>query len=222
MFENFTLEAGGLFELIIKGGPVMIPLLVCSVISLGIAIERLFSLRSKKILREDVLTQIEILIREDKIHEATALCKHYESPMTRILFKAIVNHEKEKKEIKEVIEDQGRQEAKFLEKYLTILGTIANISPLLGLFGTVIGMIKAFNVIGSQGMGNAAALGGGIAEALITTAAGLIVGIPTLIFHNYFANKAEFLVLEIEKHALRILDILKSEIPTQRRGRIAI
>ena len=187
----------------------MIPILLCSVVALGIVIERLFNLRVKRIVREDVMEEIEGFLREKKIAEANIICRRDSSAMTRILQVAILNHEKQKAEIKDMIEDAGRQEVPFLERYLNLLGTIAGISPLLGLLGTVAGMIRVFDVISAQGVGHPTALAGGISEALITTAAGLTVAIPSLVFHSYFANKADGLVLEMEKHSLRLLDILK-------------
>ncbi|MFQ6111736.1 MAG: MotA/TolQ/ExbB proton channel family protein, partial [Nitrospinota bacterium] len=140
---------------------------------------------------------------------ASTLCRRNSSAMTRVLQAAIVNYDQDKNEIKDIIEDAGRQEVPGLERYLNVLGTIASISPLLGLLGTVAGMIRVFNVITQEGVGHPNQLAGGISEALITTAAGLAVAIPALVFHNYFTSKAEGLVLEMEKYSLRMLDILK-------------
>lgn len=200
-----------MMELILSGGIVMIPILICSALAFGIILERFYSLRQRRIIRYDILTRIEELLREGKIPEATTMCKRYQSSMTRILLAAILNHDRSKAEIKEIIEDAGRHEVPIIEKYLTILGTIAGISPLLGLLGTVTGMIKAFQVVSVQGVGHPSALAGGIAEALITTAAGLIVAIPTFVFYNYFSRKADTLIIEMEKNSLRMLNILKRD-----------
>lgn len=200
-----------MMELILSGGIVMIPILICSALAFGIILERFYSLRQRRIIRYDILTRIEELLREGKIPEATTMCKRYQSSMTRILLAAILNHDRSKAEIKEIIEDAGRHEVPIIEKYLTILGTIAGISPLLGLLGTVTGMIKAFQVVSIQGVGHPSALAGGIAEALITTAAGLIVAIPTFVFYNYFSRKADTLIIEMEKNSLRMLNILKRD-----------
>jgi biopolymer transport protein ExbB len=200
-----------MIELIIKGGPVMGPILLCSVISLAIIVERCLSLRRHRILRYDILQRIEELLRDRKIPEATTLCKRYPSSMTRILLAAILNHDKTRQEIKEIIEDAGRHEVPVLERYLMILGTIASISTLLGLLGTIIGMIKTFNVIATLGYGHPEALAGGISEALIATASGLGVAIPTLVLYNFFTSKVDSLVVEMEKNSLRILNILKRE-----------
>jgi biopolymer transport protein ExbB len=200
-----------MLELIIKGGPVMAPLLLCSVISLSIIVERCLSLRRNRILKYDVLQRIEELLRDRKIPEASTLCKRYPSSMTRILLAAILNHDKSRQEIKEIIEDAGRQEVPVLERYLTILGTIASIAVLLGLLGTVIGMIRTFNAIAALGYGHPEALASGISEALVATATGLTIAIPTLVLYNFFTSKVDSLVIEMEKNALRMLSILKRD-----------
>ncbi len=200
-----------MIELIIKGGPVMGPILLCSVISLAIIVERCLSLRRHRILRYDILQRIEELLRDRKIPEATTLCKRYPSSMTRTLLAAILNHDKTRQEIKEITEDAGRHEVPVLERYLMILGTIASISTLLGLLGTIVGMIKTFNVIAALGYGHPEALAGGISEALIATASGLGVAIPTLVLYNFFTSKVDSLVVEMEKNSLRMLNILIRE-----------
>jgi biopolymer transport protein ExbB len=200
-----------MIELVIKGGPVMAPILLCSVISLAIIVERCLSLRRNRILKYEVLQRIEELLRDRKIPEATTLCKRYPSSMTRILLAAILNHDKSRQEIKEIIEDAGRHEVPVLERYLIILGTIASISTLLGLLGTITGMIKTFNVIAALGYGHPEALAGGISEALITTAAGLGVAIPTVVLYNFFTSRVDSLVVEMEKNSLRMLNILKRD-----------
>jgi biopolymer transport protein ExbB len=200
-----------MLEFVIKGGPVMVPLLLCSVISLSIIVERCLSLRRSRILRYDVLQRIEDLLRDRKIPEASTLCKRYPSSMTRVLLAAILNHDKSRQEIKEIIEDAGRQEVPVLERYLTILGTIASISVLLGLLGTVSGMIRTFNAIAALGYGHPEALAAGISEALVATATGLAIAIPTLVMYNYFTSKVDSLVIEMEKNSLRMLSILKRD-----------
>ena len=200
-----------MLEFVVKGGPVMVPLLLCSVISLSIIVERCLTLRRRRILKYDVLQRIEELLRDRKIPEASTLCKRYPSSMTRILLAAILNHDKSRPEIKEIIEDAGRQEMPVLERYLTILGTIASISVLLGLLGTVMGMIRTFNAIAALGYGHPEALAAGISEALVATATGLTIAIPTLVLYNVFTSKVDSLVIEMEKNALRMLSILKRD-----------
>ena len=199
-----------MIEYIMQGGIIMIPIVFCSVLALGIIIERLWSLRRKRLLRYDLVTRIEELLREQKIPEATTICKRHESTMTRILLAAILNYDLPKAEIKEIIEDQGRQEVPVLERYLPSLGTIASISPFLGLLGTVVGLLKVFDAMAQTGgVTNPAVLSEGIHNALITTVAGLCVAIPSLVAYNYFARKADGLILEVERVSLRLLNILK-------------
>ncbi len=193
-----------------QGGVIMVPILLCSLLAFAIVIERLWNLRRKRVLRYDVLNLIEELLRDQKIPEATTLCKRHESTMTRVLLVALLNYDRPKAEIKEMIEDQGRQEVPYLERYLTTLGTIASISPFLGLLGTVVGLLKVFQAIAQVGgTTNASVLSEGIHNALITTVGGLCVAIPSLITYNYFARRAEELILEVERVSLRLLNILK-------------
>jgi len=199
-----------MLDYVARGGIVMIPILVCSVVALIIIFERLWSLRRKRIFRFDILDTVEQLLREHKIPEATTLCKRHDSTMTRLVLVVLLNADRPKAEIKELIEDHGRQEVPFLERYLTMLGTIASISPLLGLLGTVVGLLRVFDAISQEGgVTNAAILSAGIQNALITTVAGLCVAIPSLVAYNYFARRAESLVLEMERISLRLLNILK-------------
>lgn len=200
-----------MIELVISGGPILVVILLCSVLSLGIIIERVLSLRRSRVFRYAILQRIEELLRERKIPEATALCKRYPASMTRILLGALLNHDKTRPEIKELMEDAGRHEMPNLGRYLAVLGTIASISVFLGLLGTVIGMIRTFNAIAALGFGHPEALAQGISEALINTAAGLGVAIPTLILYNYFTSRVDTLVVEMEKNSQRMLNILKRE-----------
>jgi len=210
MLLNITEKGRAMLEYIKQGGVIMIPILFCSVLALGIIVERFWNLRRSRIIRYDLLDRIEALLREQKIPEATTLCKRHRSTMTRILLVAILNHDRPRAEIKEMLEDYGRQEVPVLERYLTSLGTIASISPFLGLLGTVVGLLKVFEAIAQEGgVTNAAILSEGIHNALITTVAGLCVAIPSLVAYNYFTRRAEGLILEVERVALRLLNILK-------------
>jgi biopolymer transport protein ExbB len=181
------------------------------VLSFGVIIERILSLRRSRIFRYAILLRIEELLRERKIPEATALCKRYPASMTRVLLTALLNHDKPRHEIRELMEDAGRHEVPVLERYLPVLGTIASISVFLGLLGTVIGMIRTFNAIAALGFGHPEALAQGISEALVNTAGGLAVAIPTLILYNYFTSRVDSLVIEMEKSSQRLLNILKRE-----------
>lgn len=198
-----------MYDYLIKGGMMMIPLVLSSVLALGIVLERLWSLRRKHIMQYDTLRRIEELLQEQKIPEATTLCKRRIAPMTRLILVALLNYDRPKAEIKETLDEHGRQEVAGLERYLTALGTIANIAPFLGLLGTVVGLLKIFEAVAQQGVANTQLLSEGIYNALITTVAGLCVAIPTLVAYNHLMRRVEELVLEMERIALRLLNILK-------------
>jgi len=198
-----------MYDFVVKGGVLMIPIALCSIIALAIFLERLWSLRKSKVIPRDFLIEIEDLIRREKIPEAITRCRKDNSSMANIIIAGIRNFGKRREIVKESIEEIGRKEAATLERYINVVGTIAAIAPLLGLLGTVFGMIKAFNVISIQGVGNPSSLAGGISEALITTAAGLVVAIPTFVLYRYLANKADALIVEMEEHSIRMVDLLK-------------
>ncbi len=198
-----------MYDFVVKGGVLMIPIALCSIIALAIFLERLWSLRKSKVIPRDFLIEIEDLIRREKIPEAITRCRKDNSSMANIIVAGIRNFGKRREIVKESIEEIGRREAATLERYINVVGTISAIAPLLGLLGTVFGMIKAFNVISIQGVGNPSSLAGGISEALITTAAGLVVAIPTFVLYRYLANKADDLIVEMEEHSIRMVDLLK-------------
>lgn len=198
-----------MYDFVVRGGVLMIPIALCSIIALAIFLERLWSLRRSRVIPRDFLIEIEDLIRREKIPEAITRCRKDNSSMANIIVAGIRNFGKRREIVKESIEEIGRREAAILERYINVVGTIAAIAPLLGLLGTVFGMIKAFDVISIQGVGNPSTLAGGISEALITTAAGLVVAIPTFVLYRYLANKADALIVEMEEHSIRMVDLLK-------------
>jgi biopolymer transport protein ExbB len=192
-------------EFIHKGGFVMYPLLLCSITALAVIIEKALSLRRKKIIVPEIVNVLDNIKEAGDIGLALSICEKHKGPFANIVRAGLENRRLPREELKEILNDQGRQEAHRLEKGLTILETIAGIAPLLGLLGTVIGILKVFNVISVMGVGQANAMAGGISEALITTILGLSIGIPTVVVYNYFTNKAETLILEIERHSSRLL-----------------
>jgi biopolymer transport protein ExbB len=194
-----------MIEIIERGGIMMYPLIFASVLALAIIIERFFSLRKRKIIIPEIISVVEQFSSFKDMELAKNICAKYKGSLSNLIQTGLDNTDLDRAEIKELIEDQGRQEVRHLERGLTILETIAVISPLMGLLGTVLGMIKVFGVIKEQGIGQAAALSGGISEALITTVTGLFVGIPVLIFFNYFSRKAENFVLDIEKYSIILI-----------------
>lgn len=196
-------------DMFAKGGPLVWPLLALLAWGSGIMVHRLLTLRRERIIDPDVVESVEKLLLAGKIPEATAYCKRHPRPMTRVLLAAILNHDRSEAELKEVLEEAGRQEVPLIRRHLTALGTIASVSPLLGLFGTVLGMISVFATLSSEETVNAAMLAGGISEALITTALGMLVAMPTLAGYNYLVGRVQLLVLEMERVSLHMVAVLK-------------
>ena len=189
----------------------MIPIILCSIGAMGIIGERFWSLRQKKILPPDLVPQIWKLYRSKKLDETTIRRIRNSSPLGAVLAAGLVNSHHGREVMKSSIEEAGRQVVHELETYLNALGTIASVSPLLGLLGTVIGMIKVFSAIMLHGVGDPGVLAGGISEALITTAAGLTVAIPSLIFHRYFERLVDDYVVKMEEESLRLIDIMHGD-----------
>jgi biopolymer transport protein ExbB len=200
-----------MYELFLKGGILMYPIAFGSIIALGIFLERMWVLRRGRVLPRDFLIEVEDLVMRRKRPEAISLCKRDDSSIAHVIRVGIENYGKKRDVIKEKIEEVGRREAASLERYINVIGTIAGVSPLLGLLGTVSGMIKSFNIISMQGVADPASLAGGISEALITTAAGLVVAIPSFVIYRYLANKADSLILEMEENSIRMVDLVKRE-----------
>lgn len=200
-----------MFELVKSGGWLMLPIIACSVAALAIVLERLWALRKGRVIPAHLLKQIWQLHRDNQLGMADLGKLKGSSPMGRILAAGLVNRHHSKEVMKEAIEEVGRMVVHDLERYLNTLGTIAAISPLLGLLGTVIGMIKVFSVIVTAGVGDPGVLAGGISEALITTAAGLTVAIPSLMFHRYFMGRVDELVLIMEEQALKLVEVIHGE-----------
>jgi biopolymer transport protein ExbB len=191
-----------------KGGYLIYPIILCSIFALGIFLERLWTyIKVRRELRE-LAFQVEPLVAKNLNEEAFALCLKSDSPLAKVFLAALRAAGRSRDQIKAVVEETGRREAAPLQRFLGLLGTIATISPLLGLLGTVLGMIRAFNVIATQGMGTPATLGGGISEALITTAAGMTVAIPVILAHRYLTSRLDQLSIEMEEYSLRLVDLL--------------
>ncbi len=200
-----------MFELVKSGGWLIWPIIACSVVSMAIILERFWALRRNRVMPDYLMKQIWQLHKDGQLGMADLGKLKASSPLGRILAAGLVNRNSPKIVMKEAIEEVGRQVVHEMERYLITLGTIASISPLLGLLGTVIGMIKVFSVIVTAGVGDPAVLAGGISEALITTAAGLSVAIPTLMFHRYFMGLVDNLVLGMEEQALKLVEVIHGE-----------
>ncbi len=197
-------------EFLAKGGIIMYPLLLASVIALAIIIEKSISMRKKKIILPEITSILDNIKNGEDIRLAIAICDKHKGPFANIIRAGLENSELPREDIKEIMTDNGKQEVHKISKGLPILETIGGIAPLLGLLGTVIGILKVFNVIHMMGVGQAPAMAGGISEALITTIAGLSIGIPTVVAYNYFTSKSEGLVMEMEKYSSRLLNKISS------------
>jgi len=192
-----------------KGGPLIWPLLGLLLWGIGIIGFKWATLKRSRIVDPAVVTRIEELLLAGKVPEAMAFCKQHPLPITRVVLSGIVNYEKSEAELKEILEEAGRQEVPGIRSHLTALGTIASVAPLLGLLGTVLGMISVFSVLSSQDSINASQLAGGISEALTTTAVGMVIAVPTLAFYNFFISRVQVLILEMEKISLHMVAVLK-------------
>ncbi|HAU68320.1 MAG: MotA/TolQ/ExbB proton channel family protein [Arenicella sp.] len=195
-----------MFELFRAGGPLMWIILACSVIALTIVFERLFSLRRNKVAPSRLLEQVLEMLEKGSLTPQKAELVAQHSPLGSVLSAGLANLHLGRDSMREAIEERGKQVVHRMGHYLNALGTIASITPLIGLLGTVIGMIKVFTAITVSGVGDPTILSGGISEALITTAAGLSVGIPCLMFYRYFRNKISELSVIMEEDALALLD----------------
>ncbi len=200
-----------MFELIESGGWLMLPIILCSIIATAIVGERLWALQRKRIAPQGLVHQIWLWAKNRQLDAARIGSLRSSSPLGRVLAAGLVKLHHERDIMKESIEEAGRLVVLELERYLNTLGTIASISPLLGLLGTVFGMIKVFAAISVHGVGNAGNLAGGISQALITTAAGLSVAIPALMFYRYFRGRVEALVSTMEEEALKLVEVLHGE-----------
>jgi len=184
----------------------MYPLILCSFLMLTVVFERLWSLRRGKVMIPEVITVVEQLGKKEDLNLARSVCEKFDSPFPNTVVSAIKNRNLDPEDLRITVEDEGRQQVRSLTRGLNILETVAGIAPLLGLLGTVLGMIEVFNVIEELGVGQAKALSGGIAEALVTTATGLFIGIPALIAYNYFNTRSEGLILDIENYVLQLVN----------------
>jgi biopolymer transport protein ExbB len=199
------------WEFFVKGGPLMWPLLACSIIALAIIIERLFTLRRDKIIPVELIEEVERLTRMGRLSDIEQLLKMSSSPICPIIMAAIKNSEMGREIIKDYMEEAGAQEAFTIERPIDILGIIAVISPLLGFLGTVMGMLSSFQTVSSSGEHSSQLLASGISQALITTVMGLTIAIPAYICYRLLIARSDYLLLEMEMISARFLEYLKGE-----------
>lgn len=204
-------DTESVFELVKAGGWLMLPIIIASIISLAIIIERFWTLKRTKVIPDQLVNKVWQWVQKQELTAERLHQLRDGSPLGRVLAAGLINASQARSVMKESIEDTGRHVVAELEKYLGTLGTIAAVAPLLGLLGTVVGMIQVFSVITNVGVGSPGELAGGISQALITTAAGISVAIPSLIFHRYFRGKVDQLVVEMEQESLKLVDAIHGD-----------
>lgn len=198
-----------MLEIILAGGWLMAPILLCSTLAVAIIIERFWTLRRSKVTPVDLGAMVEDWAAKHELDQRHLFQLRAGSPLGRIYASALANRKRPREVIKEAVEDTGRHVVHDLERFLNTLGTIAGISPLLGLLGTVIGMIEVFSAIMISGVGDANVLAGGISQALITTAAGLTVAIPSYFFYRFFRGMVSEYVISMEEKAISLIDCIE-------------
>lgn len=198
-----------MLEILLAGGWMMFPLVLCSVVAVAIVIERFWTLRKKNVIPNDVGEQVEAWAAADELDLQHLNKLRSGSALGKVLAAALANRHRSRDVIKEAVEDTGRHVVHELERFLNTLGTIAGVTPLLGLLGTVIGMIRVFSAIMVAGVGNPNELAGGISEALITTAAGLTIAIPSYFFFRYFKGVVEAYVVTMEEQAISLIGAIE-------------
>lgn len=200
-----------MLEIVQSGGWLMVPILLCSILAAAISVERLWSLQQSRVAPKDLLAEVWGSVKKNEGDSQKMRDLRTASPMGQVFAAGMSNAKRGREIMKEAMEEASSKVSHDLERYLTGLGIIASISPLLGLLGTVVGMIKVFSVMLLEGSGNANVLAGGISQALITTAAGLSVAIPALIFHRFFLRRVDELVVHMEQEASKLVDIMHGD-----------
>ena len=189
----------------------MVPILLCSIVAAAICVERLWTLQRSRIVPKNLVSQIWSAVKTEDLDAQKLRELRANSPLGQVLAAGVANAKRGREVMKEAMEEAASQVSHDMERYLTSLGIIASISPLLGLLGTVVGMIKVFTALMLEGAGNANVLAGGISQALITTAAGLSVAIPALIFHRFFLRRIDELIVTMEQEAGKLVEILQGD-----------
>lgn len=200
-----------MLELVQAGGWLMIPIILCSVIAAAICVERVWTLQASRVVPRTLVAQVWGFVKKNELDPQKLRDIRTGSPLGQVFAAGLANARRGREIMKESMEEAADAVMHELERYLTPLGTIASVSPLLGLLGTVVGMIKVFTVLMLEGSGNANLLAGGISQALITTAAGLGVAIPALMFHRYFLRRVDDLVVAMEQEASKLVEIMHGE-----------
>ena len=200
-----------MWEIIQKGGWFMVPIGICLFLTIAISVERLVNLRMARYLSDELLDKIRTYLGNGQYEGALQVCRSRNIMFNRLMETAIIYRHLQAGELRQLLEDQSKQEANVLERFLNVLRTVATIAPLLGLLGTVAGMIKVFQTLSVSGMSNAGNLSVGISEALITTAAGMCVAIPAIVLHSFFEGRVTRIMLRMEKRIIELVLLLRSK-----------
>jgi biopolymer transport protein ExbB len=195
-----------------EGGVMMYPLLLCSIVSMGVILERFFSLNRIRKENQSLAKKVRKAVSEGQAEKAVVLCQESTAPISFIFAKGLKKKSCPKEEIEKAMEDEASHQVPIMEKFLPVLAIITGISPLIGFLGTVTGLYRAFmDIVGAGGVTSTSTVASGIAEALITTVAGLVIAIPTLIFHGYFISQVNTMVLEMERESMELIELLNKE-----------
>ena len=200
-----------MFEFVKEGGITMWVIIACSVLALAIIAERMWQLQKSHVIPQHLVAQVWHWERKNQLDSERIKAMRKSSPLGRVLAAGLSNRNQPRAIMKESIEETGRHVVHDLERYLTALGTIATIAPLLGLLGTVLGMIEVFTKLVASGGTNINGLSGGISKALLTTAAGLFVAIPAVTFYRYFRARVDELVVYMEQEAIKLVEVIHSK-----------
>jgi biopolymer transport protein ExbB len=199
-----------MYEIVKAGGIMMVPIIIASIIAIAIIVERFWTLQRDRVLPKELFEKVWQWVESEQLQDKHVLALQQNSPLGKVLAAGLANRHRPREVMREAIEDAGRHVIHELERFLSALGTIAGIAPLLGLLGTVFGMIRTFNSITTTGIGNPATLASGIAEALVATAAGLTVAIPSLICFRLLRRRVDGLVVEMEKEAIKLVQAVEN------------
>jgi len=205
-----------MWEIVRAGGWMMGPIILFSVVAAAIILERVWTLQDRRVLPPDLTKRVWQLVEANQVSDKVIEALEQNSPLGKVLAAGLAYRHRSRDVLMERLEDTGRHVVHELERFINTLGTIAGVSPLLGLLGTVGGIIKAFNAINAGGMGDPRMLSSGIAQALVTTAAGLCVAIPSLVAYRYLRGRIDRIVIEMEKDAMQLADALENANATAR------
>jgi biopolymer transport protein ExbB len=201
-----------MYEIVKAGGIMMVPIIIASIIAIAIIVERLWTLQRDRVLPRELFEKVWQWVESNQLQDKHVQALEQNSPLGKVLAAGLANRHRPREVMREAIEDAGRHVIHELERFLSALGTIAGIAPLLGLLGTVLGMIDIFSSFTSSGMtGNAGMLAGGIGKALICTASGLTVAIPAIFFHRYLQTRVDELVVGMEQEAIKLVEVVQGD-----------